>query len=425
MVIAWLRSSGCEMKVILVVCDGLGDRPVKSLNGLTPLQAAKAETLDRIAAGGECGIMDVIAPGQPPGSDTAHLALFGYNPFETYPGRGAFEALGVGIDLGPGDVAFRCNLATVNEAGVVVDRRAGRISSDQAKVLAEALKDIRIEKVDGVQAIFYHSSEHRGVLVLRGEKLSRRVSDIDLHKTGVKVPTPRPLDDTVEARRTAAALQEFLEKAQKILKDHPINQERIKKGLPPANALLPRGAGTLPKIEPITKIWGIRAAAIAGGGLYKGVARAVGFNLIQVPGATGTVNTNLRGKVEAAIKALGEYDLLFLHIKATDSVSHDKNPEKKVEVIEWISRELTPLVDEVFDKGYYIAITGDHATPCEVGEHRGDPVPLAIAGPDVRKDRVEKFDEVSCARGGICRIRGMDLMKILMNYLGKVPLFGE
>ncbi|RLG06156.1 MAG: hypothetical protein DRN65_05785, partial [Thaumarchaeota archaeon] len=131
------------MKVILVVCDGLGDRPVKSLNGLTPLQAAKAETLDRIAAGGECGIMDVIAPGQPPGSDTAHLALFGYNPFETYPGRGAFEALGVGIDLGPEDVAFRCNLATVNEAGVVVDRRAGRISSDQAKVLAEALKDIR------------------------------------------------------------------------------------------------------------------------------------------------------------------------------------------------------------------------------------------------------------------------------------------
>jgi len=413
------------MKVVLVVCDGLGDRPTKALNGLTPLQAANAETLDRIAANGECGIMDVIAPGQPPGSDTAHLALFGYDPYECYPGRGAFEALGVGIELQPGDVAFRCNFGTVNEGGVVVDRRAGRISSDQAKILAEALNQIKIENVSGVQAIFKHSSEHRGVLILRGEKLSRNVSDVDTHKTGVKVQPPQPLDNTLEAKRTAMALQEFLEKARRILAEHPLNQERIKKGLKPANVLLPRGAGTLPKIESISKLWGIKAAAIAGGGLYKGVAKAVGFDLIQVPGATGTVNTNLKGKVEAAIKALDDYDLVFLHIKATDSVSHDKNPRKKVEVIEWISRELTPLVDKVFDEGYYIAITGDHTTPSEVGEHKGDPVPLAIAGPDVRRDDVKKFDEISCARGALCRMRGKDLMRILMNYLGKVPLFGE
>jgi len=413
------------MKVVLVVCDGLGDRPTKALNGLTPLQAANAETLDRIAANGECGIMDVIAPGQPPGSDTAHLALFGYDPYECYPGRGAFEALGVGVELQPGDVAFRCNFGTVNDEGVVVDRRAGRISSDQAKILAEALNQIKIESVSGVQAIFKHSSEHRGVLILRGEKLSRNVSDVDTHKTGVKVQPPQPLDDTLEAKRTAMALQEFLEKARRILTEHPLNQERVKKGLKPANVLLPRGAGTLPKIESINKLWGIKAAAIAGGGLYKGVAKAVGFDLIQVPGATGTVNTNLKGKVEAAIKALDNYDLVFLHIKATDSVSHDKNPRKKVEVIEWISKELTPLVDKVFDEGYYIAITGDHTTPSEVGEHKGDPVPLAIAGPDVRRDDVKKFDEISCARGALCRIRGKDLMRILMNYLGKVPLFGE
>lgn len=414
-----------RMKAILVVCDGVGDRPARALDGLTPLQAARAETFDRIAAAGECGIMDVIAPGQPPGSDTAHLALFGYNPFEVYPGRGAFEALGVGIELGPEDIAFRCNLATVNDDWVVVDRRAGRISSEEAKLLAEALNDIRIENVDGVSAMFYHSSEHRGVLVLRGEKLSRKVSDVDAHKTGVKVPTPIPLEGAIEARRTAAALKEFIEKAHRILEDHPINQERVKKGLPPANIVLPRGAGTLPRIEPITKIWGIKAAAIAGGGLYKGVAKAVGFDVIRVPGATGTVNTNLKGKVEAAIKALGGYDLVFLHIKATDSVSHDRDPRRKVEVIEWISKELTPLVDEILEKGYYIALTGDHTTPCEIGDHAGDPVPLVIAGPGVRRDGIGKFDEVSCAKGGVGRIRGMDLMRILMNYLGKVPLFGE
>jgi len=413
------------MKAVLVVCDGLGDRPTKALAGLTPLQAAKAETFDRIASEGECGIMDVITPGQPPGSDTAHLALFGYDPFECYPGRGAFEALGVGVDLQPGDVAFRCNFATTDDDGIVVDRRAGRIGSDEARKLAEALREIRIESVSGVQPIFHHSSEHRGVLVLRGERLSRHVSDVDLHKTGIKPPVPKPLDSSPEAERTAKALQEFLEKAEKILKEHPINKARVEKGLKPANILLPRGAGTLPSIEPITKIWGVKGAAIAGGGLYKGVAKAVGFDLINVPGANGTVNTNLRGKIEAALKALKEYDLIFLHVKATDNVSHDKNPRKKAEIIEWISRELTPLVDKVQAEGYYLALTGDHTTPSEIGEHKGDPVPLAIMGPDVRRDDVKRFDEISCAKGALCRIRGKDLMRILMNYLGRVPLFGE
>ena len=154
-------------------------------------------------------------------------------------------------------------------------------------------------------------------------------------------------------------------------------------------------------------------------------AKAVGFELIRVEGADGTVNTNLRGKVEAAIRALNDYDLVFLHIKATDNVSHDKNPKKKVEVLEWISRELKPLVEKVLSEDYYLALTGDHTTPCEVGSHTGDPVPLAIIGPGVRRDGVKRFDEISCALGGLNRIRGMDLMRILMNYLGRVPLFGE
>lgn len=413
------------MKAVLVVCDGLGDRPVKVLGGLTPLQAASAGTLDSLVEKGACGLMDVIAPGQPPGSDTAHLALFGYDPEKVYSGRGAFEALGVGFDLKPGDVAFRCNFASLSEEGVVVDRRAGRISSDEARVLAEALKDIRIESVDGVEAIFIPAAEHRGVLVLRGEGLSRMVSDVDLHAVGVKAPMPRPLDDSREAERTALALKEYLEKAWRILRAHPLNEKRLEKGLPPANAVLPRGAGTLPRIKPIGELWRLKAAAIAGGALYKGVAKAVGFDLIQVEGATGTVKTNLKGKVEAALRALKDYDLVFLHIKATDTASHDKNPKLKVEVIEWVSRELKPLVEEAFSSEYYIAVTGDHTTPCEVGEHRGDPVPLAMAGPGVRRDDVDRFDEVSCARGAIGRIRGVDLMRTLMDYLGRVHLFGE
>lgn len=410
------------MRAVLVVCDGMGDRAAGALNGLTPLQAADASTFNRVASLGECGIMDVIAPGRPPGSDTAHLAIFGYDPEKCYSGRGAYEALGAGLELRPGDVAFRCNFATVSGDGVVVDRRAGRISTEEARVLAEALQEIRLEEAE---PIFASTTEHRGVLILRGEGLSRMVSDVDLHATGVKVPEPKPLEDTPEARRTARALREFLEKAGKILGRHPLNRERISRGLKPANIVLPRGAGTLPEIESIGERWGVKAAAIAGGALYKGVARAVGFNIIEVEGATGTVNTNLEGKVEAAVRALKDYDLVFLHIKATDTVSHDKDPKRKKEVIEWISRGLTPLVDEVERAGYYLALTADHTTPSEIGEHMGDPVPLAIMGPDVRRDWVERFDELSCARGALNRIRGIDLMPILMNYLGRSPLFGE
>ncbi len=413
------------MKVVLIVCDGLGDRPTRALGGLTPLQAAEAEVLDKVASKGVCGIMDVVAPGQPPGSDTAHLSLFGYDPWKVYSGRGAYEALGVGLNLKPGDVAFRCNFATLGGDGVIVDRRAGRISSEEAKVLSEALKDIRIESVPGVEAMFVPSVEHRGVLILRGEGLSRKVSDIDPHKTGVRPGVPRPLDDSREAERTAKALSEFLEKAWKRLAEHPLNRKRVEEGRPPANAILPRGAGTLPNIPSVGERWGVRAAAIAGGALYKGVARAAGFEVLNVRGATGTVNTDLNAKVEAAISALKDHDLVFLHIKATDTASHDKKPELKKTIIERISRAVSPLVEHVESMGYYLAFTGDHTTPSEVGEHRGDPVPIMIMGPGVRSDDVDRFDEVSCARGGLGRIRGMDLMRILMDYLGRVPLFGE
>ncbi|MEN2975056.1 MAG: 2,3-bisphosphoglycerate-independent phosphoglycerate mutase [Candidatus Caldarchaeales archaeon] len=411
-----------SMKAVIVVCDGMGDRPTKTLKGLTPLQAADTPTFSKIAYLGECGIMDVISPGQPPGSDTAHLAIFGYDPEKYYSGRGAYEALGAGIELRPGDVAFRCNFATVNEDDVIVDRRAGRISTEEARILAEALRDIRIEDVE---SIFVSTTEHRGVLVLRGENLSRMVSDVDLHKAGVKVARPVPLDGSEEAKRTAKILGEFIKEARRILSEHELNKKRIASGLNSANIILPRGAGTMPRVKSIGELWDVKAAAIAGGALYKGVAKALGFKVIDVPGATGTINTNLKGKVEYTINALKEFDLVFLHIKATDTASHDKNPEKKKEVIEWISRELTALVNIIEEKEYYMVLTADHTTPSEVGDHRGDPVPIAILGPSVRRDSVERFDELSCAKGGLNRIRGIDLMKILMNYLDKVPLFGE
>ncbi|MEM1964764.1 MAG: 2,3-bisphosphoglycerate-independent phosphoglycerate mutase [Candidatus Caldarchaeum sp.] len=409
------------MRAVLIILDGLGDRRCRALNGLTPLQAARANLLDRLAAEGETGLVDVVSPGIPNGSDTGHLALLGYDPYRYYTGRGPFEALGAGFDLKEGDVAFRCNFGTVNENNVVVDRRAGRISTEEGRQLAQ---EIDKATIDGVEVFFKHTVEHRGVLVLRGENLSHRVSNVDPHRNGVQVETPRPLDGTREAQLTAEVLAKFLARAKSVLSTHPVNVERQKRGLQPANFLLTRGAGVLPSIPRFEEKFGLRAAIVAGGALYKGVCRAAGFDIVEVEGATGTVNTNLAGKVEAALNTLKTHNLVLLHIKATDTVSHDRNPLEKVRMIQKIAVALERLVDRI-PSNTYLSVTGDHSTPSEIGDHRGDPVPLLIWGPDVRGDTVNMFDEISCCQGGLGRISGVDLMPIIANYLGVLEMFGE
>ncbi len=409
----------------MLVMDGVGDRRCASLSGQTPLEAAQAETFNELAKQGECGIMDVISPGLPNGSDTGHLALLGYNPFEVYTGRGPFEAFGAGIQLEENDIAFRCNFATVNADGMIIDRRAGRISTEEAAALGKAIEDITLKEFPDVEIIFKPTVEHRGVLVLSGKGLSDKVSDVDPHAVGVYYQPPKPLERGPKARKTARILELFLERAREVLNNHPLNQERIARGLNPANALLTRGGGHPPKLKPFHEKFGLRGAIIAGGALYKGVCRAAGFDVIEVPGATGTVNTDLNAKMEAAINALKTYDFVLVHVKGTDSASHDKDPAKKIRMIRNTSEAFSKVVEYAATENIYIVIASDHSTPVEIGEHRGDPVPVTIVGPDVRRDYVERFDEISCARGGLGRIRGIDLMPILCNYLGKMSMFGE
>ncbi|MEM2909946.1 MAG: 2,3-bisphosphoglycerate-independent phosphoglycerate mutase [Nitrososphaerota archaeon] len=412
-------------KAIVLVCDGMSDRRCSALGWLTPLQAAKPKSFDWIASRSECGLMDPISPGVPPGSDTAHLAILGYDPYKHYTGRGAFEALGAGIELEPNDVAFRCNLATISEDGTVVDRRAGRISNEDAETLSESLNGIRLVRNSDVSVLFKHTVEHRGVLVLRCEGLSRFVSDVDPHKIGVRFLHSRPLVDSPAAKKTADTLNEFVEVSRKVLLQHGVNKRRAKNGQPLANVVLPRGAGTLPMIEKLPAKFGVRAAVIAGGAVYKGVCKAAGFDVLEVKGATGTVDTDLDAKMRAAINAVKAYDLVFVHVKSTDVVSHDKNPVKKVEVISRINKAFSTVVSEVDLAETCMAITSDHTTPSEVGEHTGDPVPLALYAPGARYGNVERFDEISCASGTLGRIRGIDFMPTIMNYLGRVPMYGE
>lgn len=412
------------MKAILVVGDGMADRPLRELNGKTPLEEAEKPSLDWVAENGVCGIIDPIAPGIPPGSDTAHLALLGYNAFKAYTGRGALEAVGSGMDVLPGDTALRCNFATVDENLKVVDRRAGRIETDDASRLAEVFKEIRLKKHPDVRMIFKNSIQHRAILLLRGPHLSIMVSDSDPQKIGSSVSRVRPLDNTPEALKTAEIVNELTRYFHKSLKEHPVNSERRKRGLLPANIVLCRGAGKLPDIRPITLRYGIHAAAISAMPLVRGVCKVVGMRLLSVPGATGTYDTDVIAKADAALRAVQSDDFVFLNVKATDIASHDHKVRQKVRMIEKIDKMMEHLIKNANLEETIIAVTADHTTSLVTGEHEGDPVPVAIAGPGVRTDEVKEFGERTCAKGGLGRIRGIDLMPTIMSLLGKTKKFG-
>ena len=410
-------------KVLLVILDGLGDRPV---DGKTPLSEAKTPNMNKLSKMGINGIMDTISPGIRPGSDTGHLSLLGYDPYKYYTGRGPIEAAGAGVDVKPGDVAFRVNFGTVEGEGsifdkVVVDRRAGRISDTDE--LEKAINEgVDLSELN-VEFVFRRGSGHRGALVLRGEKLSDKISDTDPHKVGEKVKRCIPLDDSEEAKRTAEIVNRFMELSHEILEKHPLNEERAKKGLPKANALLLRGVGKCPHIPSFEEMHGMKLAVIAGTTLIKGIGKLLRGYVPDVEGATGSKNTNLENKVKAALEALKENDFVLLHIKATDELSHDGNFEGKKEFIKKVDKHIEPLLKLDF-RDVCLILTADHSTPVSVREHTGDPVPVVIVHDGVRVDEVKEFSELEAWKGGLCRIRGIDLFRIALDLVDRMEKFG-
>lgn len=407
------KSNSGKHKAILLICDGLGDRP--SVDGKTPLQAAYTPNLDALSEAGINGLMDVISPGIVPGSDTAHLSLFGYDPYTYYPGRGVFEALGADMELHKGDIAFRANFATVDEKMRVIDRRAGRKGS---KELAEVLNGLEI---DGVKILLKNTTQHRCAVIMKGEQLSRYVSDVDTHEAGGFVQECKPLKGGEDERNTATIVNKFVKLSYELLNEHPVNAERREKGELPANIILLRGAGSYGEITSLKERFGFNAACVAGASLYKGVAKYLGMNVISVEGATGRADTNLKNKAEAALQALKEHDFVFIHVKDADNNAHDGNFEGKKNIIARVDKE---LVARLKDADAYIAVTGDHSTPVSIKRHSSDPVPVVIKGEGVRTDDVNKFDEISVASGGLCRIKGLDLMPILSDFMGYYMMYG-
>lgn len=407
-------------KVLLLILDGLGDRPCPSLKWLTPLQAAEIPNMDSMAAKGILGMQYPIAPGVPPGSDTGHLSLFGYDLEREYPGRGIFEALAEGLYFE--GITFRANFATVREEGgrlIVVDRRAGRIDGKDAELLASELKEVDLLNGE-VIARFFHTLEHRGFLVLEGEGLSSAITDVDPHEDGYYVLEPKPIKE--DALRTAEAVKEFLRLSYNILKDHEVNRKRVSEGKRPANFILLRGASSPVKLEPFSLKWGFNPAAVAAGPMYKGLARALGFEVFHPEGATGLPDSDFSAKIRRALDLLSDFDFVYVHVKGTDVASHSKDPELKVRVLENVDIALEPLTDPPED--LLVVITGDHSTPSTLGKHSGDPVPVLFYGKGLPRDDSSNFHELDAQAGGLGLFEGRSLMHLILNYSDRALEYG-
>lgn len=399
-------------KILLIVIDGLGDRPIKRLDNKTPLESAKTLNLDYLASKGVCGLIEPFYfPWQKyPRSDTAHLALLGCDPKDFYLGRGVYEVVGEGMDIRKGDVALRANFGTVDKNLKIINRRAGRINNTRA--LVKALVGIKIK---GVKFLIEKSLGHRAVLLLRGKNISSAIGGGDVDKkTGIKAKKIIPLDKSEKAKFTADVLNEFIKEVHKRLENHPLNKKRKRQGLLPANYLLLRGAGQFKETPSFSKKYNLKAGCIAAGHVYRGVAKVLGMDLINVIGATGNTDTNLKGKVSAIKRSLKKYDFIFCHIKATDILSENGDCFGKMKFIEKIDKSIRPLLNL---KDTVVVITADHSTCCEMKRHCKDLIPVLIysSSDDLKEPRI-KFSEKACKKGGLGKFKQINLMKKILKF---------
>jgi 2,3-bisphosphoglycerate-independent phosphoglycerate mutase len=384
-------------RIVLLVIDGLGGLPLPE-TGKTELETAKTPKLDRLAAEGICGLSEPVSPGITPGSAPGHLALFGYDPVRYNIGRGVLEAVGVDLPVGPEDVVARGNFCTVDVKGLVTDRRAGRISNEKCAELCRLLDG---QVIDGVEVLVSPVREHRFVAIFRGKDLSEEVSDSDPQQVGV---SPLPVTASgPEAEKTASVANRFIAGAKESLTEHV-----------PANMVLLRGFSRQPGFPSMNEIYKLKAAAIAGYPMYRGLARLVGMDVLETE--KGAVN-----KIKTLVKHYNDYDFFFLHIKGTDSAGEDGDFNRKVSVIEEVDGVLgglTVLQPDV------IVVTGDHSTPALLKGHSWHPVPLLIYSKWCRPDAVREFSESACVQGGLGRIPATRIMSLAMANALKLNKFG-
>lgn len=392
-----------DSKIVMLVADGLGGLPIEP-GGPTELEAANTPNLDRLAQKGASGSMIPIKPGITPGSGPGHLGLFGYDPIRYLIGRGALEATGIGFEVGPKDVAIRCNFCTLDDQGNITNRRGGasggsdRLGNDQMVLRVEKLRQV---SVPGVEVFVEPVKEHRCVVVFRGEGLGGNVADTDPQRTGV--PPLEPSADDYDSQRTAEIAGKFLAQAQQLLVDFTT-----------ANGLTMRGFSVKPDLPTYEEVYGVRAAAIAAYPMYRGLAQLVGMTTIGQP-------ADLEEEIDVLAEVYGEYDFFFVHFKYTDSRGEDGDFQAKVQMIEQFD-SIVPRV-EALDPAVLV-VTGDHSTPAALSSHSWHPVPTLLVADLCRPDACRKFGETEALQGGLGHFEAVYLMPLALAHAGRLGKFG-
>jgi 2,3-bisphosphoglycerate-independent phosphoglycerate mutase len=401
---------GLSRKYIVLIGDGMADYPIAELGGKTPLQSARTPNLDRLARQGTLGRVNTIPPGFSPGSDVANLTVFGYDPAVYYTGRAPLEAVAMGVKLAPADVAFRCNLVTLlkeDDDTYMEDFSAGHISTEEAgRIVKDLGKELGNEEFN-----FYPGVSYRHLLVWRNGEASLRLKTTPPHDiTGGNISPHIPEGDGDEE------ILWLMNRAQKILPSHPVNLERTRMGKKPGNAIWLWGQGKAPVLKPMTHRFGIRGSVISAVDLIKGIGYYAGLEIVNVPGATGYLDTNYAGKAEYALKALEDKDLVYVHVEAPDEAAHNGNLKDKIQAIEDFDRKIVAPILEGAEKfgGYRLLILPDHFTPLTIKTHSPEPVPFIVFSSEEKGNPLQagrSFDEESAGKAGLLVEKGHELME--------------
>jgi 2,3-bisphosphoglycerate-independent phosphoglycerate mutase len=407
------------MKYLIILADGAADLPVEALGGKTPLQASRKPLIEQLAQKSEIGLVRTVPAGMPPGSDVANLAVMGYNPARYYTGRSPLEAVSIGVALNATDVAFRCNLVTLSDAAeyaaqTMIDYSSDEISTPEAQELMQAVA----AAFNSDAFAFYSGFSYRHLLVWHEGRL-------ELQLTPPHDISDRKIGDYLPQGEGAALLLDFMQRSQAILTDHPVNQRRVARGLRPANSIWLWGQGQKPQLDSFTAKYHLQGTVISAVDLIKGLGICAGMRVIEVPGATGNIQTNFRGKAAAALDAFRSgSDFVYLHFEAPDEAGHRGELDNKVKAIEKIDAEVLGMIlPELaqIDPDYCIMILPDHPTPLALKTHTGDPVPYLIY-----RSRAERpasvtrtYDEAFAQSSGILLANGYQLMD---RFIGNVPV---
>jgi 2,3-bisphosphoglycerate-independent phosphoglycerate mutase len=416
----------------------MGDLPIESLGNKTPLEAAKTPNLDALARSGTTGLMYTVKKGVAPESDVAVISLLGYDPFKYSTGRGVIEAAGAGLKMKDGDLALRCNFATLGEGKNILDRRVARsLSTEEATVLTEAANKIKLESYPA-NFEFCNTLGHRAVLLIRSKAkpLSSNITNSDpaytvINGIGVAKPeseiqmvlqTCEPTDKTEAAKVSAGLVNEFIEKTNKLWENHPINVKRAAEGKLKANVILTRDAGhLLPKFFNINEQYHVNFACLADMHAERGIAQLAGMDSFLLPPPSGNLQRDCEVRVKALLEVLPKYDCFYIHLKGPDEPGHDGNCTLKTQIISAIDKYFFgPLLKQISLKDNLICVTTDHATPCSLKVHSDTPVPVLISSDHNSDDKAVKFCEKECAKGSLGTIqRGYELIPKLMSLIKK------